>query len=206
LAVALALILVVTVLLLAAWALAPRDVPWANHLERLNPGAGKQAEWMAPPGVVRGVKRDYLAAQAWLAEAACDWGMLALELERYASGTHYKRQLAALSLLVDTRGPRVASVQRAKHTLAVRHFSADGLRCLVVDRQTERSLSTLHYWSGRLIHRQRLPAAALVWQMTYDRGARRWKMERLVQTLPAPSGAVRVKLAGELPSAAGRDY
>jgi hypothetical protein len=204
--VALVLILVIAVLLLAAWALAPRDVTWANHLERLNPGAGKQAEWMAPPGVVRAVKRDYLAALAWLAEAACDWGMLALELERYATGAFHKRQRAALSLLVEAPGPRVASVQTAKHSLAVRHFSPDGLRCLVVDRQTARSLSTLHYWSGKLIHRQRLPAAACVWQMAYDRGAKRWKIERLVQILPTPSGAVRVRLAGELPSAAGRDY
>jgi hypothetical protein len=204
--VALGLILAIAVLLLVTWALAPRDVAWANHLERLNPGSGKQAEWMAPPGVVRAVKRDYLAAQAWLAEAACDWGMLALELERHASGVYSRRQRAALKLLVETRGPRVASVQTATHALAVRHFSADGLRCLVVDRQTERSLRTLHYWSGTLIHRQRLPAATLVWQMAYDRAARRWKIEQLIQTLPAPSGAVKVRLAGELPSTAGRDY
>jgi hypothetical protein len=204
--VALVLILAVAVLLLAAWALAPRDVAWASHLERLNPGTGKQAEWMAPPGVVRAVKRDYLAAQAWLAEAACDWGMLALELERYASGHYLRRQRAALRLLVEMPGPRVASVHTATHALAVRHFSTDGLRCLLVDRQTDRCLSTLHYWSGKLIHRQRLPTAGFVWEMSYDRTARRWKIERLVQALPAPSGTVRVKLAGELPSAAGRDY
>lgn len=204
--VAAALIVAICILLLLAWALAPRDVPWAHDLERVNPGAGDQAEWMAGPGVVRAVKRDYLTAQARLAEAACDWGALATELDRHAAGAYRKRQQSALAWLAQARGPRVGSALSAQHTLAVRHFSADGLRCVLIDRQAKRAITTLHYWSGAPIHRQRLPAAALVWQMVYDRADRRWKIEQLIQTLPAPSGGVRVMLAGELPSAAGRDY
>ncbi len=67
-------------------------------------------------------------------------------------------------------------------------------------------LTTSRYWSGDLIHCQRLPAAAVVWQMGYDRLDRRWKMERLVQALPAGNGGVRVTLAVELPASVGRDY
>jgi hypothetical protein len=201
-----ALIVAVCVLLLLAWALVPRTVSWAHELVRLNPGAGDRAEWMAPAHVVRAVKRDYLAAQSWLAESARNWGLLAAELEHYAAGAYYKRQQHALSLLVQARGPRLASIQDANHQLAVRHFSADGLRCVLLDHQTHRSLITLHYWSGAVVHRQRLPPAVCVWQMAYDQRDRRWKIERLVQTLPLPGAGLRVTLAAELPTAAGRDY
>jgi len=201
------LIVAVVVLLLLAWAFAPRGVPWANALTRINPGAGDRAEWMAPDSVVRAVKRDFLATQTWLAEGARDWGLLGRELEQYASGAYLRRQRNALGLLAQTRGPRVASVQTADHTLAVRHFSADGLRCLLVDWQRDRVVSTSHYWSGALIHEQRLPEAAFVWLMAYDSHDRRWKVERLVQTLPKPAtSGVRLSLADKLPAHAGRDY
>jgi hypothetical protein len=94
---------------------------------------------------------------------------------------------------------------RAEHALQVRHFTADGLRCLLIDRQTQRTVGTRHYWSGRPIGTQRLPSATLVHQMLYDPQRRRWKIERLVQTLPAPTGAIRVSLNAELPAPAGRD-
>ena len=100
----------------------------------------------------------------------------------------------------------MASIQAAEHSLAVRQFSPDGLRCLLIDQQTHRTLTTSRYWSGAVIHCQRLPASAFVWQMAYDRLDRRWKIERLVQTLPAGNSGVRVTLAVELPASAGRDY
>ncbi len=199
----------VVVLLLLAWALAPRGVPWANALTRVNAGAGSRAEWMAPETVVRAVTRDFRATQAWLAAGARDWGLVARELEQYTAGAYLRRQRDALGLLAQTRGSRLASVQTADHTLAVRHFSADGLRCLVVDWQRERRLSTRHYWSGQLIHSQQLPEAVVVWQMAYDTHDRRWKVERLVQTLPQPavSGVPgpRYSLTDKLPAHAGRD-
>ena len=200
-----ALLIGFVVLLLLAWALAPRGVPWASDLERLNPGAGKRAEWMAPAYVVRAVRRDYLATQSWLEECASDWGLLARELERHAAGAYLKRQRAALGLLAQTRGPRVASAVTAEHALQVRHFTADGVRCLLIDRQTQRTVCTHHYWSRNPIGRQRLPSATLVHQMLYDPQRRRWKIERLVQTLPAPAGGIRVSLNAELPTPAGRD-
>lgn len=197
----------VVVLLLLAWALAPRGVPWANALTRLNAGAGGRAEWMAPDTVVRAVTRDFLATQDWLAAGARDWGRLGRELEHYTAGAYQRRQRTALGLLAQTRGPRLASVQTAEHTLAVRHFSSDGLRCLVVDWQRARRLDTQHYWSGRPVHTQRLPEAVVVWQMAYDTDDRRWKVERLVQTLPKPAArGVRLSVADQLPAHAGRDY
>ena len=204
-----ALVVAVVVLLLLAWALAPRGVPWANALTRVNAGTGTRAEWMAPDTVVRAVSRDFLATQEWLAGAARDWGLLARELDQYAAGAYLRRQRNALGLLVQTPGPRLASVQLAKHTLAVRHFSADGLRCLVIDWQQERTVQTALYWSGTVVHAQRLPEAVLVWGMVYDGRERRWKVERLVQTLPRPAkgGERGLRLSGtdKLPTHAGRD-
>ncbi|MCC7362427.1 MAG: hypothetical protein IT317_23305 [Anaerolineales bacterium] len=200
---------VMALVLLLAWALAPRGVPWANNLNRVNAGAGTRAEWMAPDTVGRAIMRDFLATQEWLAGAARDWGRLARELDQYASGVYRQRQQNALGRLVQMRGPRLASVQTAQHTLAVRHFSADGLRCLVVDYQRERALQTQQYWSGALVHTQRLPDAVLVWQMAYDVHDRRWKVDRLVQRLPRPApqseGKLRLRLTDKLPAHAGRD-
>lgn len=201
-----ALVVAVVVLLLLVWAVAPRGVPWANALTRMNAGAGSRAEWMAPETVVRAVTRDFLATQDWLAAGARNWGLVARELEHYTAGPYLRRQRNALGLLAQTRGPRLASVQTAEHTLAVRHFSADGLRCVVVDWQRARRVSTLHYWSGQLVHTQRLPEAVVVWQMAYDTHDRRWKVERLVQTLPKPAGeGLRMRLTDKLPAHAGRD-
>lgn len=201
------LVIAVGLLLILASAFAPRGIPWANALVRVNPGSGKRAEWVAPPAVVRAVKRDFLAAHAGLAECSNNWGMLAGELERYVAGDYLRRQRAALGLLVHARGPRLADAVTADHALTVRRFSADGLRCLVLDWQTNTSVTTSRYWSGEMVHRQRMPDAARVWQMIYDGADRRWKIERLVQTLPAPAiSRVPITLAEELPAHAGRDH
>jgi hypothetical protein len=195
-------------LLVLAWALAPRGVPWAHDLTRARPGSGRgQAEWTAPPEVVRAVRGDYLAAQAWLARCSANYGQLSRDLERFTAGPYLRRQQAILGLLAQTRGPRLAAVLEADRQIAVRHFSADGLRCLVVDRQSQRRMVTRRYWAGDEAGRQSLPDAILVTQMVYDPRERRWKLERLIQSLPAaPDGPVRLRLAEELPSAAGRDY
>jgi hypothetical protein len=181
-------------------------VPWANELVRLSPGSGDRAEWMAPPEVARAVKRDYVATQAWLAECANDWGLLATELPGHAAGAYQRRQQAALAQLVASPGPRLAEAMTAQHLLAVRHFSSDGLRCLLIDRQTERIITTSLYWTHRPVSRQRLPDVDLVYRMLYDQADRCWKVERLVQRLPvAAPASVRVAITAELPAAAGRD-
>jgi hypothetical protein len=201
-----ALLLVFCLLLLVAWAFAPPSVPWANSLTRLRPGLSRDAEWAAPEHVARSVRGDYLATLECHGRLARRWGVLARELEQHTAGPYLKRQRAALELLVTARGPRLAESLAAEHHIAVRRFSADGLRCSLVDRQTARVLTTRAYWSGRLIHRQRLPEVVLVWEMVYDVRLRRWRIGRLVQTLPAHVPAnVAITLAAELPVPAGRD-
>ena len=108
---------------------------------------------------------------------------------------------------MNSPGPRLAATLTAQHQLGVRHFSADGLRCLLVDRQTERRMTTRLYWTQTGVHRQRLADCDVVYRMRYSMAARRWQIERLVQRLPAAPAAanVRVAVMAELPAAAGRD-
>jgi hypothetical protein len=196
-------------LLLAGWVLAPRMAPWEDQLTRVQAGAGEKAEWMAPPQVVEEVTWSYREAQAWLADCAADWGRFAQGLERHACGPYLRAQSRALARLV-TQRPRLAATLTAAHEYSVHRFSGDGLRCLLVDRQTARLLTTSNYWTGRAVHLQRLDDAALVFQMCYHVDDKRWKIERLIQQLPlgTPPRAGRktkVHLAPELPAAAGRD-
>lgn len=205
------LILALCVVLALFCLLAPRVVPWAEGLTRLNAGAGPKAEWMAPPQVVEQVVWDYGNAQEWFKMCAGNWGRFARGLDRYTTGAYLKLQRRLLAALVASP-PRLALRQSAAHEISVRHFSADGLRCLLVDRQTSRVLTTSNYWSGRVLHRQRIPETTLVYQMLYDLHERRWKIERLIQELPfsphanpASSNKPRVSLVAELPAAMGRD-
>lgn len=196
-------------LLLVGWLLAPRLVPWEGQLTRMNAGAGEKAEWMAPPQVVEDVTWSYREAQEWLADTSADWGRFAQGLERHACGPYLRAQGRALARLVNQR-PRLAAVLSATHDYSVHRFSGDGLRCLLVDRQTSRLLSTRDYWTGREIHQQRLDDADLVFQMCYTVDDKRWKIERLVQqlplgTLPRAGRKSRVRVAAELPAVAGRD-
>lgn len=200
------MVLAVVILLLAAWALAPRGVPWAQSLERLNAGSRGRGEWMAPPNIVKAVKRDYLSTQAWLAGCSADWGRLARELDHHAAGPYRERQRLALSALVGARPPRLALTLRAHHDLAVRRFTPDGLRCLIIDRQTEVIGAACQYWTARPAGQQRLRQATIIVQMVHDQRLKRWKVEQVIQALPHPAeGGVSLMLAGELP-AAGRDY
>lgn len=203
------LIAILCALLLAGWLLAPRLVPWEDQLVRLNAGAGERAEWMAPPQVIEEVTWSYREAQDWLTTCAADWGRFAQGVERYACGSYLGTQQRRLAGLVDQR-PRLAATLAAAHSYSIQRFSGDGLRCLLVDRQTARLLTTADYWTGRVLHRQRLDDTALVFQMCYQVDEKRWKIERLIQELPAgtpprASRGGRVRMAAELPMAAGRD-
>ena len=147
------LLLLLCGLLLLTWVLAPRVVPWADHLTRLNAGQRSRAEWMAPSGVIEQVILDYQIAQKVLmACAISNWGKFAERLDSYTAGPYLAYQRKALASLMQARNPRLAAEFSAKHDLAVRHFTTDGLRCLLVDRQTQRAVSTSAYWSGRELH------------------------------------------------------
>jgi hypothetical protein len=208
------LLLIFCGLLLLLWVLAPRVTPWADHLTRLHPGLRAKAEWMAPPSVIAQVRLDYATAQEVLmACAASNWGKFAETLDSCTAGPYLAYQRKALASLAQARNPRLAAEFSAEHELTVRHFTADGLRCLLVDRQTKRAVTTSAYWSGRELHCQRLDERTFVFQMVYDPSDKRWKIEKLIQELPlgwgAPTkgGAVkgRVQESARLPVAAGRD-
>lgn len=134
------------------------------------------------------MERDYLRAQAWLLETSLHWGRMAEDLPHFASGAFLARQQRAIAALMHTREPRLASYLRALHSVTVRHFSSDGLHCLVIDQQTERMLMTRHYWTGKVITQQRFGDTALVYRMSYDLQDRRWKIDQLVQELPPAFG------------------
>jgi hypothetical protein len=206
-----AILAVLGVLLVLFWVVAPRVVPWADQLTRLNAGAGAKAEWMAPPQVVEEVIWNYREAQEWVTTCAEDWGRFAEGLERYATGAYFKQQARVLGSLVDSK-PRLAAELTAAHAYSVRYFSSDGMQCLLIDSQTARTVRTASYWTGRLLHEQHLDDAALVYRMAYELGEKRWKIERLVQQLPLgtpleakPAQKARVRVAAGLPTTVGRD-
>jgi hypothetical protein len=166
---------------------------------------------MAPGQVVEQVIWDYQSTQVWMKSCASHWGRYARGLDRYTTGVYLKHQRRVLAALIDSR-PRLALAQSAAHDITVRHFTTDGLRCLLIDRQTSRMLTTSSYWSGRVLHRQAMRDTTLVFQMAYDLEDRRWKIERLIQELPFsphgdahPGNRARVSLVSELPAAMGRD-
>ena len=206
----LALLSVLCILLVLYGRLAPRGVPWASQLTRLNAGLGA-AEWLAPPQVIEQVICDYQTAQDWQVMCAPNWGRFVEGLDRYTTGAYLKYQQRALASLVGHE-PRVAVEQAAAHQIEIRYFTADGLWCLLIDRQTARSLTTSNYWTGRVLHKQHLQDAALVYQMAYDLHDRRWKIGRLIQELPlgtywgaAAGRSARVIVAADLPTVIGRD-
>lgn len=203
------MVLILFILLAIFRLVLPRTVPWVDHLVRLNAGAGAKAEWMAPPQVVEQVAWDYRAAQEWVAMCAANWGKFASRIDNYTTGVYLQQQRRILAALVQSRKPRLTTEFSAVHTLSVRYFSSDGLRCLLIDRQTSRAVTTLDYWSGRSLCRQQLDDRAFVYQLQFDAQGNRWKIAQLVQELPLgwENGKTRgrVRVSAELPVAAGRD-
>lgn len=188
------LIAILVILLVGAWATRPRAVGWSDALVRQHPGVRGRAEWMAPPAVVRQVRRDYLAAWTWSAETATDWARRAAEMPQFFSGPHLRSEARHLAALVQARGPRLAGRVEARHRVTVRCFSGDGLRCLVIDQQTRRRALLLNYWLRRPVVTERLEDQALVYLMVYDRDDRRWKIEKLVQEMPLGWGSGRERV------------
>ncbi|MFP4323400.1 MAG: hypothetical protein ACLFTK_13180 [Anaerolineales bacterium] len=160
-------------------------VPWLKDMHRLNPGRRHRAEWMAPPNVLANVQRDYLdfidystqrLPQGWLAYMR--------DLDTYLADEMLREQRASLGQRLRHDRGRMVEVLRADHSLQVRHFSADGLRCILIDHQRAARLATYDYWSGRRIHTQDMGDLCFVYEMHYDLARRRWRIARFVQRLP----------------------
>lgn len=178
-------------------------------LQRLHPGVADKAEWMASETVVQHVTTDYLAAQRWLAETQLlDYMTCLRGIERYFSGAMLREHQRLLQHQLSRNRARFVGILRADHTISVRRFGEDGQSCLIIDRQSERRMATYDYWTKQRILTQDLGAGDLVYQMIYDRGVGRWKVDDFIQQLPIgwetlPGSTFR--MGDALPLAAGRD-
>jgi hypothetical protein len=187
-----------------------RRAAWPGNLRRLHAGVSRRAEWMAPDEIVRGVEADYLAGQRWMAETLLlGYSKFVKEASQYFAGAYLKWQQKAVNMQLQAAHCRYIGVLQAEHELSVRHFSDDGLSCFLLDCQTERKMVTYEYWQLRAVNSQNLARGTYVYRMVYDRAARRWKVEDLVQQLPlgwdCHTANIAIRLEESLPSVLGRD-
>lgn len=187
-----------------------KRVPWFDRLRRVHMGNGQPAEWLAPAEVVARAQVDYLSAMTWFQDAALfDRTHLWSVAPMYLCGRFLQRYRTLLAANQDARTPDIAGVVRADHDVSVRHFSASGARCVVVDRQQHRRLAIYQRASGVRISTQDLGSSVLVYRMEYDLISSRWKIAGIVQELPdsAVTGSIPAQLiaAPALRVPAGRD-
>src|SRR5258706_825847 len=177
---------IIVMIMIVAFSRRRRASVWATDLKRLHPGVSGKAEWMAPDDIVRSVELDYMEAQRWMTEVLLSgYTRYIREASDYFIGNYLKAQQRHAVLQMRKRGPRLIGILRAHHYVRVRHFSDDGLSCLLVDHQTERRMATYDYWHLRRLHTQDLGEGAYVYRMIYDRAAKHWKIEELIQQLPS---------------------
>ncbi len=179
-------ILLAFLLLLAVFSLGGRHhVSWAGRMRRLNAGTIDQAEWMAPDDVILRVQADYLETMDWLVTSqSVAWAEQWAKSSTYFSGNFLRQHQNLLRRLNTSKPARYAAILRCAHNVTVRHFSEDGETCFVIDHQTECRMAMYHVASGERINTQDLGETHVVYQMVYDKQAKRWKLDRYVQQLP----------------------
>ncbi len=161
------------------------SVPWLADMRRLNPGARHRAEWVAPPNVLQTVEQDYLDFIEYGAERLPQgWVAYMRDLDDYLCGEMLREQRASLTQRLKHDRGRVIDVLRADHQIHVRHFSADGLRCILIDSQRAARLASYDYWTGQRIHTQDMGDRCFVYEMHYDLTRARWRIARYIQQLP----------------------
>ncbi len=187
-----------------------KEVSWADKLQRVSSGTSR-AEWTAPEYVLQQVRNDYLMAVRWQRDSA--FQPLEVQMNSatyYFTGEYLHHYQTLLGYHRRRHPPRYTDILQAQHSVQVRHFTSNGERCLLLDRQTERSVTTCNLMQSASPLRQALTDAVVVYQMQYERSQRRWKVERYVQEIPdqlwIPSGqSYRVKVDTALPQFSGRD-
>jgi hypothetical protein len=187
------------------------QVPWANKLKRVHAGVARKAEWIAPDDVVAQARIDYLAAVNWLQESMLSsWEQRWENAPAYLSGKYLKRYQTILNHYRVSGNPFCVGVMRADQQVTVRHFSEDGQRCLIIDRQSQRRMATYDYFKQTRISTQDLGSGIVVYQMLYDQNARRWKIENFIQELPTGwddyRKSQRIRTLSALPTVIGRDH
>jgi hypothetical protein len=176
-----------------------RKLPWNNKMRRLRAGEPR-AEWMAPEHVVQQVQADYLAALQWMQESPSQpWAKQWSGASAVMVGPFLRRYQ---NLLLNQRGERSApcyGILRADHRLDVRGFSQDGRRCWLIDQQMGRRIATYNAQTHQRGVTQDMGDGAVVVALFYDARDERWKLETLVQELPAGWGTSR-KLLDVVPN------
>ncbi|MFW5709070.1 MAG: hypothetical protein ACOCX5_02500 [Chloroflexota bacterium] len=202
----LALIIVIGIMSLTG----RQQVPWVNKMRRMNPGNVQRAEWMAPEYVIQAVKSDYLTATRWILNSVTDpWAQQWSAAPFYLSGLYLKRHQEILKHYRVGRPLQHVGILRCVQDVTVRNFSEDGERCLVIDHQTERRMATYHVQTQERLNTQDLGKGSYVYEMVYDRQAKRWKIDRYIQQLPigwhSRGRSKRLRTLVTLPPVIGRD-
>lgn len=188
---ALAAIFLAVVVLMASNS--ARKLPWKDKMRRLREG-GDLADWMAPEGVVQQVTRDYLSAVEWMQNSpSLPWTHQWRSGTSVFAGGFLRRYQQLLLRQRGERGSLFYGVLRADHTVEVRGFSADGLRCWLIDRQTGRRIATYSHEHHERLTTQDMGDGAVVMQLLYHPDEDCWKIESLIQELP-PGWQQRKKL------------
>lgn len=185
------------------------QVPWSGDMRRVRAGKARRAEWMAPDQVVHEVRQNFLEAVMWLHEGGLpifepQWS----SPQYYLTGEALRRHDQMFADYETGRLSKFASVLRMHHQTLVRRFSKDGRRCLVVDYQTERRMATYDVRRQTRLHTQDLGSGVVVYRMAYHGRDQRWKIEAMVQELPAAwgkPGTPRIEEVQFMPPAHGRD-
>ncbi len=189
-----------------------QQVSWVSKLFRVSAGVAHKAEWMAPEDIVKVVEQNYLEAMRWLPESMLDdWSAQWSAAPEYLSGLCLRRHQEILKHYRMGKPPRYVGILRCIHQIEVRYFSEDGERCLIIDKQSSRRMATYDYRTQARLNTQDLGDGTVVYEMAYDKKARRWKLERFIQELPVgwktgkKSSRVRLLSASALPPSVGRD-
>ena len=178
-----ALVLIVVAVCLVFFGFGREPIPWTSRLRRVRSGTTRTAEWIAPDAVVEQVQHDYLEAVNWLSSVLID--------HTYSCAPQYLmgRFLARFQMITsyEDHKKRVYfdGIFTARHHVQVRQFSEDGSRCLVVDCQTERHMETRYVNQPAWSLGQDMGDGVIVFQMCYDIPVKRWKIESIIQELPA---------------------
>lgn len=186
------------------------QVPWLDKMRRVQKGSARKAEWMAPEDVVDKVRSDYMTATRWLSDnVLSSWQQQWMLAPYYMSGLYLKRFQTLVTQYRAGRMPRAIGVLRADHLVTVRAFSADGERCIVIDRQALRRMATYDSRTHERVMTQDLGDGVVVYQMRFDAADGRWKLDEFLQELPAGwgthSGRAHIRELAALPTPIGRD-
>lgn len=157
---------------------------WLPKLRSINAGNGRYA----PIDTAKSVCDDYISAIHWLGHSVLmDWSLQWSMAPLYLSGVFLKRYQAILKQQCVGPSPRYVGVLRCIHEVEVRHFSEDGERCLIVDRQSSRRMATYDFWTHTRQATQDMGDGIVVFEMVYTKQLHRWRVTNFVQELPAGS-------------------